>query len=164
MQTQLIHFILHKFFSSLPAPAHHSHPCHHHIPTGRHPIIFILTLHMPKSPQSTMPYHLSHALTPPKRLYKSTLRFLSFIFPSYQRHPAHPSHHHPFRPLQTLQICNLHRPGFSPICQYTLDTSPVLCCYLTAKARTLCVYLTSVCIFLHNIWDAMYRLYRKKLN
>ena len=33
-------------------------------------------------------------------------------------HPAHPSHHHPFRPLQTLQICFLHRPGFSPVCQY----------------------------------------------
>ena len=39
--------------------------------------ISILTLHMPKPHQSTMPYHLSHALNP-KRLYKSTLRFLSF--------------------------------------------------------------------------------------
>ena len=39
--------------------------------------ISTLTFHMPKPPQSTMPHHLSHALNP-KRLYKSTLRFLSF--------------------------------------------------------------------------------------
>ena len=59
-----------------PAPTRSSHPCHHHIPTGRHPIS-TLTLHMPKPPQSTMPYHLSHALSH-KRLYKSPLCFLSF--------------------------------------------------------------------------------------
>ena len=27
--------------------------------------------------------------------------------------------------LQTSQICFLHRPGFSPICKYTLDTSTI---------------------------------------
>ena len=35
---------------SLPAPTHTSRPCYHHIPTGRHPIISILMLHMPKAP------------------------------------------------------------------------------------------------------------------
>ena len=72
-----------------------------------------------KPPQSTTPYHLSHALNPQKTLQIHT------VLPIFERHSAHPSHHHPFRPLQTLQICNLHRPGFSLICQYTLDTSPV---------------------------------------
>ena len=77
VQTQLLHIILHTFSPSLPAPSRTSHPCHLHIPTGRHPIISILTLHMPKPPQSTTPYHLSHRSQPLKD-YKSTLRFLSF--------------------------------------------------------------------------------------
>ena len=78
VQTQLIHIILHTFSSSLSTPTCTSHPCHHHISTGRYlSIISTFTFHMPKPPQSTTPYPLSHALNP-KRLYKSTLRFLSF--------------------------------------------------------------------------------------
>ena len=38
VQTQLIHIILHTFSPGLPAPTHTSHPCHHHISTGQHPI------------------------------------------------------------------------------------------------------------------------------
>ena len=117
VQTQLLHIILHTFSPSLPAPTRTFHPCHHHISTGRHPIISILTLHMPKPPQSTTPHHLSHTLNPQKTEQIHTA--LSIL----QRHPIHLSHYHPFRPFQTLQICYFHRPGFSPICQYTLDTS-----------------------------------------
>ena len=52
--------------SNSSCPYLHISPCHHHIPTGRHPIISILMLHMPKPPQSTTPYHLIHALNPQK--------------------------------------------------------------------------------------------------
>ena len=79
---------------------------------------------LPPQPRSQPP--------PPKRLQNHT------ALPILQRHPAHPSHHHPFRPLQTLQICNIHCPGFSPICQYNLDTSPV---YLFLYA----VWCTPIC-------------------
>ena len=62
VQTKLIHIIFHTFFPSLPAPTRTSHPRHHHISTGRHPIISILTFHVPKPPQSNTPHHLSQAL------------------------------------------------------------------------------------------------------
>ena len=78
-----------------------------------------LTFHMPKPPQSTPPHHLIHALYTQKTVQIHT------AFLILQRHSAHPSHHHPFHPLQTMQICFLHCPGFSPICQCTLDTSLV---------------------------------------
>ena len=42
VQTQLIHIILHTFSPSLPTPTCTSHPCHHHIFTGWHPIISTL--------------------------------------------------------------------------------------------------------------------------
>ena len=71
------------------------------------------------APQSTTPHHLSDTLNSQKTVKIHTALFI------LQRHLTHPSHHHPFRSLQTLQICYLHRPGFSPICQYTLDTSLV---------------------------------------
>ena len=102
---------LHIFSPSLPAPTHTSHPCHHHISTGWPPNhLHYLTFHMPKPPQSTMPHQLGHALNPQKTVQIHT------ALPILQRHPAHPSRHHPkFRPLQTLQICYLHRPGFSPL-------------------------------------------------
>ena len=119
MQTQLNHIIIYTFSPSLPPSTRTSHPRHHHISTGRHPIISTLTFHMPKSPQSTPPRCLSHALYTQKTVQIHT------AFPILQRHPAHPSHHHPFRPLHTIKICFLHRPGFSPICQCTLDTSLV---------------------------------------
>ena len=96
VQTQLLHIIPHTFSPSLPAPTRTSHPCHHHISTGRHPVISTLTLHMPKPPQSTTPHHLSHTLDPQKTVQIHTA--LSIL----QRHPTHPSHHHPFRPLQAL--------------------------------------------------------------
>ena len=66
VQTQLLHIIPHTFSPSLPAPTRTSHPSHHHISTGQHPIISTLTLHMPKPPQSTTPHHLSHTLNPQK--------------------------------------------------------------------------------------------------
>ena len=119
MQTKPLHINLHTLIPSFPPSTRTSHSRHHHISTGRHPIILILTFHMPKLPQSTPPHHLSHALYTQKTVQIHT------AFPILQRHSAHPSHHHPFRPLQTLQICFLHRPGFSPICQCTLDTSLV---------------------------------------
>ena len=122
--SSLLHIIPHTFFLSLPAPTRTSHPCHHHISTGRYPIISTLTLHMPKPPQSTTPHHLSHTLNPQKTVQIHTA--LSIL----QRHPTHPSHHHPFLALPTLQIFYLHRPGFSPMCQYTLDTSLVYTLYV----------------------------------
>ena len=103
---------------------------------GRYPTIHTPTFQVPKPPQSAMPHHIRHTLYTQKTVQ------IHSVFPMLQRHPAHPSHHHPFRslqtmcnvfrPLQTLEICFLHRPGFSPIsCQYTLDTSLV---YLSLHA------------------------------
>ena len=75
VQTQLLHIIPHTYSPSLPAPT--SHPSHHHIFIGRHPIISTLTLHMPKPPQSTTPHHLSHTLNPQRTVQIHT-DFLSF--------------------------------------------------------------------------------------
>ena len=101
----------------LPLPAHltpaTSPPPHSYRPTPNH-----LHSYGPHA-HTTSIYHASPPLNPQKTVQIHT------ALPILQRHPAHSSHHHPFRPLQTLQICNLHRPGSSPICQYTLDTSPV---------------------------------------
>ena len=119
VQTKRFHIILHTFIPSLPPSTRTSHPCHHHISTGRHPIIPTLTFHMPKPPQSTPHHHLINTLYTQKTVQIHT------AFPILQRHSAHPSHHHPFCPLQTLQIRFLYRPGLNPICQCTLDTSPV---------------------------------------
>ena len=119
MQTKRLHIILHTFIPSLPPSTRTPHPCHHHISTGRHSIILTLTFLMPKPPQSTPPHHRINTLDTQKTVQIHT------VFPILQRHSAHSSHHHPFCPLQTLQIRFLHRPGLSPICQYTLDTSPV---------------------------------------
>ena len=41
--------ILHTFIPSLPPSTRTSHPCHHHISTGRRPIISVLTFHMPQN-------------------------------------------------------------------------------------------------------------------
>ena len=111
-QTKCLHIILHTFIPSLPAPTYSSHPCHHHISTGRHPIIPTLTFHMPKPLQSILPHHLI-ALNPQKTVQIYT------PFHIIQRHSAHPSHHHPFRSLQTLQIRFLHRPGLSPMSMHS---------------------------------------------
>ena len=61
---------------------------------------------------------------------QKTVQIHCVSYSSVMWHPANSSHHHLFHPLQSpdfwfLQICNLHRPGFSLICQHTLDTSPV---------------------------------------
>ena len=53
VQTKLIRIIFYTFSPSLPAPTRTSHPHHHHISTGWHPIISFLTFHMLKPPQST---------------------------------------------------------------------------------------------------------------
>ena len=81
VQTQLIHIILHIFSPSLPASTCTSHPCHHHIPTGQHPIISTLTLHMPKPPQSTMPHRLPQPCFEPQKtvqIHTARSAFLSF--------------------------------------------------------------------------------------
>ena len=53
MQKKYLHIVLHIFIPSLPPSTRTSHPYHHHISTGRHPIIPTLTFHMPKSPLSS---------------------------------------------------------------------------------------------------------------
>ena len=102
-----------------------SHPCHHHISTGRHPIISTLTLHMPKPPQSTTPHHFCQALNTQK-----TVQVLTSL-PILQRHPTHPSHHHALCSLQAMQIISLHCLCLSPIYQHVLCSAahymPVHC-------------------------------------
>ena len=88
VQTELVRIFLYTFSPCLPTSAHTSHPSHHHISTGRYPIISVLTFHMPKSPQSTMPHHFCHALNTQK-----TVQVLTSL-PILQRHATHPSHHH----------------------------------------------------------------------
>ena len=111
--------LLHSFTS------HSCHLTHLHIstgrrPTARHPIIHTLTLKPFQSVRLCL--ITSSTLCIPKRLYKSTQRFLSV--PSTKLRPSI-LYHHPFFPLKTLQIFSLHRPCFMLICQHTLDTSSV---------------------------------------
>ena len=68
----------HTFIPSLPPSTRTSHPCHHHISTGRHPIIPTLTFHMPKPPQSTPPHYLIDALCTQKTVQIHT----AFSYPS----------------------------------------------------------------------------------
>ena len=88
---------------------HHSHIhfefCHLNSPHIYKPTLNHLhpyTLQMPKQmipSQSAMPHHLSYTLnTIPKRLYKSSLRFLSCNY------TPHSSHHHTLRPFQTTDF------------------------------------------------------------
>ena len=72
MQTKLNCVIFYTVSPSLPAPTRTSHPCHHHISTGQHPIISTLTFHMPKLSQSTMPHHFNHALNTQKTVQDLT--------------------------------------------------------------------------------------------
>ena len=118
MYTKLLHIILHTFIPSLSPSTRTSHPCHHHVSTGRYPIISTLTFHMPKPPQSTIPHHFCHALNTQK-----TVQVLTSL-PILQRHPTHPSHHHAICSLQAMQIVSLHCPCLSPIYQHALDTGP----------------------------------------
>ena len=56
VQTKLNRVLFYTFSPSLPVPAHTSHPRHHHhISTGRHPIISTLMFHMPKPSKSITP-------------------------------------------------------------------------------------------------------------
>ena len=101
VQTKRLHIILHTFIPSLPPSTRTSHPCHHHLSTGGHPIIPTPTFHMPKPSQSTTPHHLIDDLI--DALYTQKTVQIHTAFPILQRHSysAHPSHHHLFRPLQT---------------------------------------------------------------
>ena len=67
-------------------------------------------------------------LCTPKQLYKSTLSFLTF---SDTLHIHLTIIRSVLSRVQTMSIFFLHRPGFSPICQHTLDTSPVGPVYLS---------------------------------
>ena len=78
------------------------------------------------------PHNICHTLYTQKTVQIHTA--LSIL----QRHSTHPSHHHPFCSLQTLQICSLHRPGFNPICQHTLDTSSVYLSFYVVWCPTGC--------------------------
>ena len=98
---------LYLHISPLPPP-------HFYRPTLNHPHSYVP--HAQKTPQSTPPHHLIHAL------YTQKTAQIHTVFPILRRHSAHPSHHHPFRSLQTLQTRPLHRPGLRPIFQCTLDT------------------------------------------
>ena len=46
VQTKLVRVFFYTFSPCPPTPAHTSHPCHHHISTGQHPIISVLTYHI----------------------------------------------------------------------------------------------------------------------
>ena len=116
VQTKHLHIILtHSYQVFLPLPTHLTQlpPPHFYRLIPNHP-------HMPKPPQST---RLTTSSTLCRRLYKSTLHFLSFRdtlnpqktvqihteLPILQRHPAHPSHHHPFHSLQTVDYLSSSR-------------------------------------------------------
>ena len=115
--------------------AHPYHPLHilsksscpyPHISPLPPPHFYRLTLnHLHSYVPHAQTTSIYHASPPQPRSEPQKTVQIHTAFPILQRHPAHPSHHHPFRPLHTLQICFLHRPGFSPICQYTLDASLV---------------------------------------
>ena len=114
VQTKLVHVFFYTFSPCLPTPAHTSHPCHHHISTGRHPIISVLMF----SIYDASPLLPRSENWKPKRLQDLT------TLPILQRHTTHPSHHHALCSLQAMQILSLHCPCLSPICQHALDTGP----------------------------------------
>ena len=78
LQPKQFHVIFYTPCPSLSAPAHTSYLCHHHIFTGRHPIIhtfaFQMSEHLNLSRLTTF-----SKLRTPRRLYKSKVRFLSFF-------------------------------------------------------------------------------------
>ena len=114
---------IHTKSSSLYLPISPPPKPHFYRPTPNHPHSYIPHVHCPN--HLNLP-HLttSSTLTTPRRLYKSTLR-CQLLPATHHERMERISHHHPFSPLQTLQIHFLHRLGLSPICQCTLDTSPV---------------------------------------
>ena len=125
---RLIRVFFYTFSPCLPTPAHTSHPCHHHISKSRHPIISVLTFHMPKPLLSTTPHHFCHALNTQK-----TVQVLTSL-PILQRHTTHPSHHHALCSLQAMQILSLHCPCLNPICQHALDTGPKIFPFMRCDA------------------------------
>ena len=54
---------------SLPAPIHTSHPCHHHISTGRHPVVHTFTLRSKCPNHLNLPCITSATLCTPRRQY-----------------------------------------------------------------------------------------------
>ena len=76
MQTKQFHVIPNTLFPCLPTPSPTSRPLYHQPSASRHPIIHTLTLQMSKPSQSSTPHHISNTI--PRRLHKSSLRFLSF--------------------------------------------------------------------------------------
>ena len=109
----------HSYQVFLPLTLAHLTPAYQRtistVPTPNHPHSYV------PHAQTTLIYlalTTSSTLCTPKRLYKTTLRFLSF---------SHTPHIH----LTIIQSILsrlyrnrfLHRPGLSPICQCTLDTS-----------------------------------------
>ena len=90
--------------------------------TGWYPIIHILTLQMPKPPQSSTPHHICHTLYNQKTVQITLLSIL-------QRHSTHQSHHHSLRPLQAMQILSLHRTCFIPL--YNIACLTLYCILLS---------------------------------
>ena len=118
MQTKQFHVIPNTLFPCLPTPSPTSRPLHHHPLQADTQSSTLL--------RSRCPNHLnlprlttSATQLMPRRLHKSSLRFLS------SRTPTHPSHHHTLCPFQTSQVISLHCPRFSSIYQDTLDTSTI---------------------------------------
>ena len=100
-------------------------PCH--IPTGRHPIISTLMLHMPKPPQSTSPHHAPRLLSQPQKTtnphwasYPSaTLRTsispssilsspdFADSLPSSPRFQSHMPTHSGHKPCKSFPLCSM---------------------------------------------------------
>ena len=113
--TQAISCHLNTLSPSLSAPAHTSHPCHHHISTSRHPIIHTFTIQMSKPPQSApasppqpCSEHLEDCTNPHCTFCPSTAL-------------THPSPHH--------MLCSLQTADFQP-------SSPM---FQSHKFNTLCI-------------------------
>ena len=134
MQTKLICIICYTFSPSLPAPTRTSHPCHHHISTGRHPIISTFMFHMPKPNL--------HASPPqPRSEHPKDCTRLSTSLPILQIHTTHPSHHHTLCSPQALQILSSALPK---LCRFW--ALPKLCRFSASKVWITRVLNTRVLI------------------
>ena len=108
---------------SPPLPLYTS-PLHLTIFIGRNSIIYTLMFQMPKPSQSATPYHLSNKAKTLKtslhkviqRLYKSSLRFLSF---------NNTPHISPSNTLPSPDYADVQRSVPHVICRHTMDTSSV---------------------------------------
>ena len=122
LQTMLFHFILHTFSPSLPfqvfIPLHLTSATSTFLQGNTQSSTLLRSR---CSNQFNLPClascHICHTLY--------TQNTVHIVLSILQQHFKHPSHHQPPRFLQTVQIFSLHRPGFSPICQHTLNTRSV---------------------------------------